>query len=189
MTPSIEGRVRRVVVEQLGVGSEELTPTVSLNDDLAADSLDLVEIVLRIEEEFGVQIPESLIDEIRTYGDLVDGVQTLDRLRLAAERSTDSASEPTVVLVRMIPLDHTRGEVCRIDRLTPYTAETITEETLRAGPGARLEVGVPPSVSDAELVRFGHQFARLVERHVGVTIRRDPRLAVTEHGWPLSAGG
>lgn len=60
-----------MVAEHLGVGSEQLGPEVTLRDDLAADSLDLVELGLMLEEEFAIVVPEHLLEEVRTYSDLV----------------------------------------------------------------------------------------------------------------------
>src|SRR5262245_38444269 len=71
MSDFVEPRVRRVVAEFLGVGLEELTPEVSLVDELAVDSLDLVELAIALESDLGIIFPESAIDELRTYGDLV----------------------------------------------------------------------------------------------------------------------
>jgi acyl carrier protein len=84
MSEFVEPRVRRVVADHLGVGLEELAPDVSLIDDLAADSLDLVELAVEIERQFGIVLPEALIDEIRTYGDIVDTVLQLTRAQREA---------------------------------------------------------------------------------------------------------
>src|SRR5204862_24296 len=73
----VEPRVRRVVAEQLGVNVEELTPDVSLTDDLAADSLDLLELTLALEAEFGIVVSESALERVRTYGDLRATVHAL----------------------------------------------------------------------------------------------------------------
>jgi acyl carrier protein len=67
----MEPEVRRVVAEVLGVTLTELAPAVSLVDDLAADSLDLVEIGLGLEATIGVSIPDPVLERIRTYGDLL----------------------------------------------------------------------------------------------------------------------
>src|SRR5256712_14110282 len=80
----VEPRVRRVVAEQLGVSTEELTPDVSLTDDLAADSLDLLELTLALEAEFGIVISESTLERVRTYGDLRATVHALLPQRHAA---------------------------------------------------------------------------------------------------------
>ncbi|TMA38054.1 MAG: acyl carrier protein [Deltaproteobacteria bacterium] len=79
MSEFAEPRIRRLVADYLGVSADELTPEVSLTDDLAADSLDLVELALALEGEFGIEVPERMIDEVRTYGDLVETAAALTR--------------------------------------------------------------------------------------------------------------
>ena len=64
-------RVKKVVVEQLEVSEEEVTPTASFVDDLGADSLDVVELVMGLEEEFDVEIPDQDAEKIATVGDAV----------------------------------------------------------------------------------------------------------------------
>ena len=64
-------RVKKVVVEQLEVSEEEVTPTASFVDDLGADSLDVVELVMGLEEEFDVEIPDQEAEKIATVGDAV----------------------------------------------------------------------------------------------------------------------
>src|SRR5439155_6262827 len=76
-----EPRLRRLVADHLGVDPEELRPEVSLTDELAVDSLELVELALALEGELGIDIPERTIDEIRTYGDLVGAALALARDR------------------------------------------------------------------------------------------------------------
>src|SRR5262249_27045976 len=63
----VEPAVRRVVAERLGVGQEELAPEVSLADELAVDSLDMVEVGLALEDEFGIAVPDHVLEEVRTY--------------------------------------------------------------------------------------------------------------------------
>ena len=171
----VEPRVRRVVAERLGVNAEDLASNVSLTDDLAADSLDLLELALALESELGIVIPESTIDELRTYGDLLDAVQRLSRGSRDAEVAARSA--PALVWARVVPArGESNGDIQRAGWLTPYTAETIAEDALRAGRGAKLEVAVPSTVSDAGLARLQDQFAWLVDRGVQVSIRRDHHL-------------
>ena len=64
-------RVKKIVVEQLGVDAEKVVPTASFIDDLGADSLDTVELVMACEEEFGVEIPDDAAETILTVGDAV----------------------------------------------------------------------------------------------------------------------
>lgn len=77
MDEFVEPHVRRLVAEQLAVGIEELVFDVSLRDDLAADSLDLVALALAVEGEFAVVVPDRILDEVRTFGDLVRAVGRL----------------------------------------------------------------------------------------------------------------
>ena len=164
-----EPRVRRLVAENLGVSLDDLTPDVSLTDDLAADSLDLVELALALEDEFGLTIPELTIAEVRTYGDLVAAIVPLART-VAEERP---AMEPVRVWVRVVPPAGFGGVLERAEWLTPYAAETIIEHTLRAGSGARLEVTVAEDRGEPGLRQVQQQFARLSGRGVAVDVHRD----------------
>ena len=66
-----EDKVREIIVEQLGVKPEEVTPEASFVDDLGADSLDTVELVMAFEEEFGIEIPDEEAEKIRNVGDAI----------------------------------------------------------------------------------------------------------------------
>ncbi len=66
---AIEERIRQLIVDQLGVSAEEIRPEVSFLDDLGADSLDIVELVMAMEEEFDVEIPDDDAEKIQTIGD------------------------------------------------------------------------------------------------------------------------
>jgi acyl carrier protein len=68
----IAERVKKIVVEHLGVDEAKVTEQASLIDDLGADSLDQVELVMAFEEEFGVEIPDEAAEKIRTVKDAVD---------------------------------------------------------------------------------------------------------------------
>lgn len=63
-------KIKEVVAEQLGVDTEEMTQETSLKDDLNADSLDLFQIIMSLEEEFGIEIPTEDTESIRTIGDI-----------------------------------------------------------------------------------------------------------------------
>ena len=67
-----EERVRKIVVEQLGVDADKVVRNASFIDDLGADSLDTVELVMTFEEEFGVEIADDEAEKIQTVGDAVD---------------------------------------------------------------------------------------------------------------------
>ena len=68
-------RLKKIVVEQLGVDEEQVTPEASFVDDLNADSLDLVELIMSLEEEFGAEISDEDAEKIRTVQDAVDYVE------------------------------------------------------------------------------------------------------------------
>ena len=69
---SVEDRVKQIIVEQLGVEEAEVTPNASFVDDLGADSLDTVELVMAFEEAFEIEIPDEDAEKIRTVKDAVD---------------------------------------------------------------------------------------------------------------------
>ena len=68
---SVEERVKQIIVEQLGVDEAEVTPSASFVDDLGADSLDTVELVMAFEEAFEIEIPDEDAEKIRTGQDAV----------------------------------------------------------------------------------------------------------------------
>jgi acyl carrier protein len=173
----LEPRVRRLVSERLGLDAEDLAPEVSLTDDLAADSLDFADIAMALEDELGITLPESAIDELRTYGQLVEVVRVRVRERRAEEAEAVSERTPPYIWARVLPpRSHPPGSVERIGWLTPYTLEMVVDSALRAGPGARLEMGVPPNLGEAALTRLRDEFACLNRRHIAVQVHRDPQL-------------
>ena len=71
---SIEDRVKKIVTEQLGVSEEQVVPSASFVDDLGADSLDTVELVMALEEEFETEIPDEEAESITTVQQAIDYV-------------------------------------------------------------------------------------------------------------------
>ena len=71
----VEDKVKQIIVDQLGVEPSEVTPTASFVDDLGADSLDRVELVMALEESFDVEIPDEEAEKISTVQDAVDYIQ------------------------------------------------------------------------------------------------------------------
>ncbi|NLI58030.1 MAG: acyl carrier protein [Clostridium sp.] len=69
-------KIKKIVVEQLGVEEEEITLESSFIDDLGADSLDIVELIMALEEEFDLEIPDSEAEKISTVGDVVDYIKS-----------------------------------------------------------------------------------------------------------------
>ncbi|MFN3233931.1 MAG: acyl carrier protein [Gammaproteobacteria bacterium] len=72
---TIEERVKKIIVEQLGVKTEEVVESASFVDDLGADSLDTVELVMALEEEFSVEIPDEEAEKIKTVKEAMDYVK------------------------------------------------------------------------------------------------------------------
>jgi acyl carrier protein len=71
MSESIEAKVREIIINELGVEAEKVTPEASFVEDLGADSLDTVELVMAFEEEFGLDIPDEDAEQMRTVGDAI----------------------------------------------------------------------------------------------------------------------
>ena len=72
---AVEERVKAIIVEQLGVDADEVTPDASFVEDLGADSLDTVELIMAFEEEFGVEISDDEAEKIRKVRDAVDYIE------------------------------------------------------------------------------------------------------------------
>jgi len=72
---SIDERVKQIIVEQLGVEESEVTPTAHFVDDLGADSLDIVELVMAFEEAFEIEIPDEDAEKILTVQNAIDYVK------------------------------------------------------------------------------------------------------------------
>jgi acyl carrier protein len=75
-TANIEQKVKNIIADQLGVGEDEIKPGSSFIEDLGADSLDIVELVMAMEEEFEVEIPDEEAENIKTVQDAINYVTT-----------------------------------------------------------------------------------------------------------------
>jgi acyl carrier protein len=82
MVETTESRVKEIIINELGVESEKVTDDASFVEDLGADSLDTVELVMAFEEEFGIDIPDEDAEQMRTVG---DAISYLKKHRQAAE--------------------------------------------------------------------------------------------------------
>lgn len=71
MSDNAEAKVKEIIINELGVDPEKVTPEASFVEDLGADSLDTVELVMAFEEEFGVDIPDEDAEQLRTVGDAI----------------------------------------------------------------------------------------------------------------------
>jgi acyl carrier protein len=76
VSAEIEAKVKKIIVEQLGVEEAEINPEAKFIDDLGADSLDTVELVMALEEEFGVEIPDEDAEKITTVKDAMSYITT-----------------------------------------------------------------------------------------------------------------
>ncbi len=72
----IAANVKKIVVEHLGVDEDKVTENASFIDDLGADSLDTVELVMAFEEEFGIEIPDDAAEKIQTVKDAIDFIKS-----------------------------------------------------------------------------------------------------------------
>ena len=72
MAENAEERLRKIIAEQLGVSEEEVVPEASFIDDLNADSLEMVDLIISLEEEFGIQVSDEDAEKIKTVKDALD---------------------------------------------------------------------------------------------------------------------
>ena len=73
--PAAEEKIKKIIIEQLGVDAEDVTPDASFVDDLGADSLDTVELVMAFEEEFGIEIPDSDAEKMATVQNVINYIK------------------------------------------------------------------------------------------------------------------
>ena len=82
---SVEQRVMEIVSEHLAVNKEKLTRATNFIEDIGADSLDIVELVMELEEEFDIQIPDDQAEKIKTVGEAVDYIEARVKEKQAGE--------------------------------------------------------------------------------------------------------
>ena len=76
---NVADRVKEIIVDQLGVNAEQVTPEAKFIEDLGADSLDTVELVMALEEEFGAEIPDEEAEKLKTVGDAIKYVESIKK--------------------------------------------------------------------------------------------------------------
>jgi len=110
-----------LVADHLGVDAHQLAAEVSLTEDLAADSLDLAELALGLEEEFAITVPQRVLDHVRTYRELVRAILLLARAARHAEAR--AAQTPARIF---LPGEQLRSDTCaqagRAKATSPVTA-------------------------------------------------------------------
>ncbi len=74
-TMNVEERVKNIIVEQLGVEPDQVKPEAQFVNDLGADSLDTVELIMALEEEFDIEIPDEQAEKIKTVGEAIEHIQ------------------------------------------------------------------------------------------------------------------
>lgn len=76
LTVAVLDKVKKIIAEQLGIDEDDITPDASFTDDLGADSLDLVELVMAFEDGFDIEIPDEDAEKIKTVADAVNYIQS-----------------------------------------------------------------------------------------------------------------
>lgn len=161
----IEPRVRSVVADVLGVPPDALDDSVSLVEDLAADSLDLAELGVALEASLGIPLAEETFDAVRTYGDLVHAVAR-------AGRTLPIPRDVAIRAAILAPGADPKYPVRHAGPFTPYAAQTLADEALHAGRGTRLDVRVRPA-SPTAVDAVGARLAWLRGRGIDVVVRPD----------------
>jgi acyl carrier protein len=90
---SIEQRVKEIIVEQLGVNPDQVTPEAKFIEDLGADSLDTVELVMALEEEFGNEIPDEQAEKLQSVGDVIKYIEDSQKKVIATANCQGSGPE------------------------------------------------------------------------------------------------
>ena len=176
----VEPRIRTLVADHLGVRPEELTAEVSLVDDLAADSLDMIELAIAVEDALDISIPERTIDRVRSFGDLVEIIAH----GLACRREAEFLAQAPVLLARarLIPRETRRHRALeRSVWLTPYAVELLLEDAVAAGSGCRLEILLDADCSASDISRVADRFSRLRERGCAVEVQRAAAASGSAH--------
>src|SRR5690348_17900968 len=95
-------RVKKIVVEHLGVEPDKVTEDASFIDDLGADSLDIVELVMAFEEEFGVEIPDDAAEKITTVRDAIEYIDQNKGRTRRSEEHTSELQSPVHLVCRLL---------------------------------------------------------------------------------------
>jgi acyl carrier protein len=166
-----EARLRQLVAERLGINATQVRTDAFLVDDLGADEVDLLEIAVALEEEFGLVVPDTVLRGVCTYGDfsaalplLLENLADPDVAELLASGSV------RVRVIRNAPDE--AGAMLRAVRLTPRVIEGIVEEVLGTAGVTRLELTCSGDTTDSQLARIAQRLAWLRNRGFHVSVQR-----------------
>jgi acyl carrier protein len=166
----IENQVRRIVARHFGVSSALLAPAVSLRDDLASDGRALADLVVAVEDRLGVRMPERVLDEIRSYGELVDAsIEAIRKRRADVVRHSGETPAGRVQVIGPQGL-----VVERAGALTPYLLETLRDDVRRVGAGASLVVTLADATTDDQVTALRDRLRALERRGVTLRVVRTP---------------
>jgi acyl carrier protein len=163
---AIEPRIRQLVAERLGVSPEDLIPEASLADELAVDSLDLLEVAIAIEAELGIVVAERPLAGVRSYGDLGVWSPPLSETRRPSRPWLPGAG------CRVVPAEGGPRSGSACPTLTPYAAETVEG---CPGRGRGLPEALRGRVAAGTVARVRALPARLVEHGIPVHVTRAGR--------------
>ncbi len=166
-----EARLRQLVAERLGVNAAQLGPHSNLAEDLGADEIDVLEIAVAAEEEFGLVLSDAALGGVRTYGDLWAALALLLQNLTDADAAELLASGTARVRVIRHPPDN-EGGTLRATRITPRVIENLIDEVLWTKGAVGLEVTCAPDTTDRQLACIAQRLACLRNRGVQVSVQR-----------------
>jgi len=167
----VEARLHQLVAERLGINATQVRADASLVDDLGADEMDLLEIVVAIEEEFGLVVPDAVLGRVRTYGDLSAALPVLlENLADSDVAELLASGSVRMRLIRNAPDE--AGAMLRAARLTPRVIKGIVEEVLGTAGVTRLELTCSGDTTDSQLACIAQRLAWLRNRGVQVSVQR-----------------
>ena len=167
-----EARLRQLVAQQLSVDSAQVVTESCLVEDLAADEMDLLEIAVALEEEFGLVLSDAVLRKVRTYGDLLESFTEL--LQGLADSEAAGVLASGIVRIRVIrdAPNSDEGSLLHSGRLTPRAIERVVEEALWTASVSRLELTCSENTSDRQLACIAQRLAWLRNRGIEVSVRR-----------------
>jgi len=183
-----EARLRQLVAERLGINVTQIRTEASLVDDLGADEVDLLEIAVALEEEFGLIVPDAVLGRVHTYGDLSAALPSLlESLADSDVAELLAAGSVRVRVIRDVPDEV--GAILRAARLTPRVIEGIVDEVVGTAGVTRLELTCSEDTTDSQLARVAQRLAWLRNRGVQVCVQRLGQDTASGSGVTCHAGG